>query len=197
MFVNLMLSSVSGIFVLQSMSKGLGDKTLPIACAWWTVGSIPPSSEGLSYAGTISVIIGNCVVFGLATWYLHSRRQRLIGAVQTVGVLLMTAVAIGAAVRTCLLSQAFRSPSVILSDEGEKQWSFGQVLSILVLFYHLLSLIEINISWGNSKQHKNRRPGSTDSRSTETIRPLFQFLVEVWPLFMTLPKRACNVVRGE
>lgn len=143
MFVNLALSCVCGIFVLQGVSKGLDDKTLPIACVWEVGGKGQPSDAALSYVGTVAVIAGNCIVFGLATWYLHSRRQRFYNAVQIVGILLMAAIAIGAAVRVILLSQAFGSPTVNLSDQGEKEWSFGQLLSILVLVFPLVSVIEI------------------------------------------------------
>lgn len=143
MFVNLALSCICGIFVLQAVAKGLDDKTLPIACVWEVEGKGQPSGAVLSYVGTIAVIAGNCTVFGLATWYLHSRRQRFYNAVQIVGIILMAAIAIGAAVRIILLSQAFGSPTVDLGDEGEKEWSFGQLLSMLLLILPLVSIIEI------------------------------------------------------
>lgn len=143
MFVNLALSSVSGIFVLQAVSKGLDDETLPIACVWQVGGNGAPSTAGLSYVGTIVVMAGNCIIFALATWYLHSREQRFYKVVQGVGLLLMTAIAIGAAVRIGLLSQAFGHPSVTLSDQGEKDWGFGQLLSMLLLIFPLVSVVEI------------------------------------------------------
>ncbi|KEY64253.1 hypothetical protein S7711_09045 [Stachybotrys chartarum IBT 7711] len=143
MFVNLALSCVSGIFVLQAVSMGLDDETLPIVCVWQTEGRGAPSTAGLSYVGTIVVIAGNCLVFGLATWYLHSRTQRFYKVIQIVGLVLMTAIAIGAAVRIILLSQAFGRPSVELSDQGETVWSFGQLLSMLLLIFPLISVIEI------------------------------------------------------
>lgn len=143
MFVNLALSSVSGIFVLQAVSKGLDDKTLPIACVWHIKKSLPASAAGLSYAGTIIVIIGNSVIFALATWFLQKHNRRSYVALQSVGLLLMTAVATGAAARICLSSQAFGRPSVALSDEGEKLWSFGQLLSLLVLLFPLLHVVEM------------------------------------------------------
>ena len=143
MFVNLALSSVCGIFVLQAVAKGLEDDTLPIGCVWEIGGNGAPSNAGLSYVGTIAVIIGNGAVFGLATWYLHSKRQRFYSVLQIVGIILMAAIAIGAAVRIILLSQAFGTPSVKLSDQGEKDWSFGQLLSMLLLVLPLVSVVEI------------------------------------------------------
>ncbi|CAH0037773.1 hypothetical protein V2G26_011892 [Clonostachys chloroleuca] len=144
MFVNLALSSVCGVFVLQSVSKGLGEGTLPIACVWEVDGGGPGPSAGLSYAGTIVVIAGNCVVFGLATWFLHSNYQkRWHMIIQAVGMFLMTAIAVGAAIRIGTLSQAFGQPSVKLSDEGEKDWSFGQLLSLMLVILPLVSAIEI------------------------------------------------------
>jgi hypothetical protein len=49
----------------------------------------------------------------------------------------------GATVRAYLLSQAFGTPDVELIDEGEKQWSFGQLLSLLMLALPVISVIEI------------------------------------------------------
>ncbi|KAF7563237.1 hypothetical protein G7046_g891 [Stylonectria norvegica] len=143
MFVNLALSCVSGVFVLEAVSKGLTDKTLPIACVWQIEGKGAPSTAGLSYVGTIAVIAGNCLIFGLATWYLHSRDQKFYKAIQIGGILLMTAIAVGAAIRIILLSQAFGNPSIELSDRGETAWSFGQLLSMLLLVLPLVSVIEI------------------------------------------------------
>lgn len=143
MFVNLALSTVSGVFVLQTVSKGLDKLTLPVACVWHVDGEKAPSNAGLSYVGTIAAMAGNAVIFVLATWYLHSRKQRFYKTVQLVGLVLMAAVAIGAAVRIILLSQAFGHPSVTLSDEGEKDWSFGQLLSMLLLALPVVSVIEI------------------------------------------------------
>ncbi|KAK0387151.1 hypothetical protein NLU13_5464 [Sarocladium strictum] len=143
MFINLALSSVSGIFILQAVSKGLNETTYPIECVWKIDGQGAPSTSALSYVGTIVVIVGNCAIFGLATWYLHSQQQRFYKAVQIGGLVLMTGIAIGAAVRVILESQAFGSPSVTLSDRGETEWSFGQLLSLLLVILPLISVIEI------------------------------------------------------
>ncbi|KAH6611771.1 hypothetical protein B0J18DRAFT_82831 [Chaetomium sp. MPI-SDFR-AT-0129] len=141
MFVNLALSCVYGVYVLQSKIKGL-PATLPIGCVWG-LDSTSSNVGGLDYVGTIATIAGNCVVFGLATWYLQSRRQRFYRIVQIVGLVLMSAIAIGATVRAYLLSQAFGRPDVKLSDEGEKQWSFGQLLSLLMLILPVISVVEV------------------------------------------------------
>ena len=50
---------------------------------------------------------------------------------------------LGATIRAYLLSQAFGHPDVKLSDEGEKQWSFGQLLSLLMLILPVISVVEI------------------------------------------------------
>jgi hypothetical protein len=143
MFVNLALSCVCGVFVLQAVAKGLDKDTLPIACVWKVEGHGSPSNAGLSYVGTIAVIAGNGIVFGFATWYLHDRRRKFHTVVQLIGIALMVAVAIGAAVRIILLSQAFGQPSVELSDDGEKDWSFGQLLSMLLLILPLVLVVEV------------------------------------------------------
>ncbi|KAJ4286220.1 hypothetical protein N0V88_008083 [Collariella sp. IMI 366227] len=141
MFVNLVLSCVYGVYVLQSKIKAL-PSTLPISCVW-ELDSTTSNVGGLDYVGTIVTIVGNCVVFGLATWYLQSRRQRFYKAIQIGGLVLMSAIAIAATVRAYLLSQAFGTPDVKLKDDGEKQWSFGQLLSMLMLILPVISVVEI------------------------------------------------------
>ena len=142
MFVNLVLSSVSGVFVLMAVRQGMDASTLPIACVWHHVRQGSGSNVGLSFTGTIVVMAGNGIIFVLATWYLHSRNQRFYKAVQIAGLFLMAAIAIGAAMRIGLLSQAFGHPSVKLSDQGETIWSFGQLLSMLFLIYPLVNVVE-------------------------------------------------------
>jgi len=142
MFVNLALSSVYGVYILEKANKNLA-ATLPVACVWSTPGAGAPSNVGLTYVATGAVMAGNCIVFGLATWYLHSRAQRFYKLIQLVGTVLMAAIAIGATAEIIVSSQAFGTASVTLSDEGEKQWSFGQLLSLLFLLLPVVSVIEI------------------------------------------------------
>ncbi|KAK4159887.1 hypothetical protein QBC43DRAFT_246494 [Cladorrhinum sp. PSN259] len=146
MFANLALSCVYGVYILQSKMKDLPD-TLPIACVWTR--ELPSDTTtrkglgGLDVVGTIVAMAGNVVIFGLATWYLQSRRQKYFRAVQIGGLVLMAGIAIGAMTRAYLLSQAFGKPDVKLSDEGEKTWSFGQLLGMLMLLLPVISVIEI------------------------------------------------------
>ena len=177
MFVNLALSCVSGVFVLEAVSKGLTDKTLPIACVWGVSGQGAPSTAGLSYVGTVAVIAGNCIIFGLAIWYLHNRNQRFYKAIQIGGMVLMTASAVGAAIRVILLSQAFGQPSIKLSDEGEKDWTFGQLLSILLLILPLVSVIEIyrgEIQVAPPVEDERQKLYDGELQSNPTIRSSFQ-----------------------
>lgn len=144
MFVNLALSCVYGVFMLEAVQKNLTASTLPIVCAWdpdTLQGK--PTNSGLSYVGTIIVIAGNTIVFAMATWYLHSRTQKFYRATQLVGLVLMTASAVGATVRVTKVSQAFGSPTTPLADKGEKVWSFGAWLSLGLLLLPLVSMIEI------------------------------------------------------
>ena len=145
MFVNLILSAVYGIFMLQVVQKDIENSTLPVSCVWSIDGSKTgtASNAGLSYVGTIAVIAGNCIVFAASTWYLHSRKQRFFKIAQLVGWVLMTAIAVGAAVRVILLSQAFGKPKTPLSDNGETVWTFGSLVSLLMLLLPLISLLEI------------------------------------------------------
>jgi hypothetical protein len=141
-FVNLCLSVVSGIFILLAVMRDL-KPTLPIACVWEIESTGAPSNAGVSIAGTIAVIAAQCLFFVLAVWYLHVKERRWIKAVQTVGICALVAIGTGAAVRVMLLSQAFGTPSVPLDDEGEKDWSFGQLLPLLLLLLPLVSAVEI------------------------------------------------------
>ncbi|KAH6671663.1 hypothetical protein B0J14DRAFT_564264 [Halenospora varia] len=142
MFVNLVLSCISGIFVLMSVMRDL-KPTLPIACVWQVTGTGAPSNAGVSIAGTIAVIAVNCIFFILAVWYLHVKERPWLKTIQVVGIVLLIAMGIGAAIRVILLSQAFGTASVPLTDTGEKDWSFGQLLPLLLLLLPLVSAVEI------------------------------------------------------
>lgn len=142
MFVNLVLSCVSGIFILMATMKDL-KQTLPIACVWQVSSTGAPSNAAISIAGTIAVISGQCIFFGVGVWYLHINERRWITLIQTVGLLVMVVIGATAAVRVVLLSQAFGTPSLPLTDMGEKDWSFGQLLPLLLLLLPLVSAVEI------------------------------------------------------
>jgi hypothetical protein len=142
MFVNLVLSVISGIFILMATMKDL-KQTLPIACVWVVSSTGAPSNAGISIAGTIAVISGQCIFFGVGVWYLHIRERRWITLIQIVGLLVMVAIGATAAVRVILISQAFGTPSLPLADTGEKDWSFGQLLPLLLLLLPLVSAVEI------------------------------------------------------
>ena len=142
MFINLVLSCVSGIFVLMSVMKNMAP-TLPIACVWELPSHGAPSNVGISIAGTITVIAGQCIFFGVGVWYLHIKARRWIKIIQMTGLLVLVAIGVGAAIRVILLSQAFGTPSVPLNDTAEKDWSFGQLLPLLLLLLPLVSTIEI------------------------------------------------------
>ena len=148
MGLNLALGCVCGIFVLRGVARGMEQSTLPVSCVW---DPSAPAAEGpgagamgASFVGTIAAIAGNVLVFAAATWYLHRRStRRWHRLVQFVGLALMAASAVGAAVRVVLLSQAFGTPSVPLEDRGETVWSFGQLLGVLFLALPVVSVIEI------------------------------------------------------
>ena len=116
MFINLLLNVLLGVFVLQSVMKDLSP-TLPISCVWephseQEVGARP--NKILSIVGTIAVIAVSVLLFALATWYLHMRRQRWGKIVRSVGLLLLTAMAVGAAVRVIMVADAFGGSDVPL-----------------------------------------------------------------------------------
>lgn len=144
MFINLLLSIVFGVFVLQTNMGNLAP-TLPIACVWQDHARAESgrSNSAVSLAGTIAVIAASCIIFVLGTWYLHMPKLVWGRAVRVVCLLFLMAIAIGAAARVIIISQAFGSPSVDLSDDGEKQWSFGQLLTMLLLLLPFVSALEI------------------------------------------------------
>lgn len=144
LFVSLALSVTFGIFVLEGNMENLAP-TLPMACVWQnhTKDSAAQGNSVASVIGTIAVIVANGILFIAGTWYLHLRRQIWGKTVRMIGLLVSSAIAIGAAVRVILISQAFGTPSVPLSDQGEKNWSFGQLLTMLLLILPFVSALEI------------------------------------------------------
>lgn len=145
MFVNMVLTIVFGVFVLESNIESLAP-TLPIRCVWAEEHVKSGDKQGnttLSVIGTIAVIAASAIIFALGTWYLHMRRQRWGKVVRCVSLVVLMAMAIGAAVRVIIISQAFGSPSVKLADTGEKEWSFGQLLTMLLLLLPFVSALEI------------------------------------------------------
>ena len=142
MFINLVLSMASGIFILESVMKDL-QPTLPIACVWDVQSHSAAPNAGISVAGTIVVMAGNAIFFALGVWYFHVKDPKWLKNVQVFGLLVLIAIGAGAAMRIVLLSQAFGRPSVTLEDTGEKDWSFGQLLPLLLLLLPLVSAVEI------------------------------------------------------
>ena len=143
MFVNQALSCVYGIIILLAVHKGVTMSTFPIVCALDGGDHGQENTAGVSFFGTIAVLVGNVVIFVLGIWYLNERKQRFYRITQLVGLVLMTASALGATVRVLYVSQAFGKPEINLADQGEKVWSFGQLLSLGMLLLPLVSLIEI------------------------------------------------------
>jgi hypothetical protein len=142
MFVNLVLSCAYGIIILLATMRNI-PATMPVRCVWEYNKQGTAGNAAISVVGTIAVIVGNCIVFAAGVWYLHLDRQRWTKVVQIVGVLFTIAAAVGATVRVLLLSQAFGHPNLPLDGEGEKEWSFGQLLPMLLLLLPGLSAIEI------------------------------------------------------
>lgn len=144
MFVNLCLTIVFGVFVLEVNWKSL-PSTLPVGCVWEDHAEEleDKSKTSLSVAGTIAVIAASTIVFVLGTWYLHLRKQMWGKIVRVVSLLVLFAIAIAATVRVVLISQAFGSPTVPLSNQDEKVWSFGQLLALVMLILPFISALEI------------------------------------------------------
>lgn len=145
MLVNMFLGVISGIFILQSVTKNL-EPRLPIACVW-EVGSRGSSGNTvLSITGTIAVIAAQVIVFVLSTLYLHTRSNpRWLKTVQVLGLVMLIAMGIGATARVVMVSQAFGTPpdGVNLVGSSEKEWSYGQLLPLLLLALPIISLVEV------------------------------------------------------
>jgi len=142
MFVNMVLSCVYGVLILVITMRDI-PATMPVQCIWEFHGGENAPHTPISIVGTIAVIGGNLLVFIVGVWYLHLRKPVWQKVVQVAGLLVMIAIAVGAAVRVLLLSQAFGEPNVPLQDQGEKEWSFGQLLPMLLLLLPLVSAVEI------------------------------------------------------
>ncbi|GAB7366137.1 hypothetical protein MBLNU230_g7699t1 [Neophaeotheca triangularis] len=146
MFVNLALTVVLGVFILMTNVRGLAP-TLPIACVWQEDHAVREDGGGsdtpLSIVGTIAAIVSTCVVFVMGTLYLHLQRIRWGKIVRAVSMVVMIALAIGSAARVLMVSQAFGTPSVELATEGEKQWGFGQLLTMLLLILPFVTALEV------------------------------------------------------
>jgi hypothetical protein len=142
MLINLVLSSIFGIFILMSVLKNM-KPTLPIACVWELPSHDAASNSAISITGTIATLAANGVVFALGVWYLHSQRQKWLKIFQIVGLIVLIATGAGAAIRVILLSQAFGKPNIPLVGTSESDWSFGQLLPMLLLLLPVVSAIEI------------------------------------------------------
>ncbi|KAH7130582.1 hypothetical protein B0J11DRAFT_255199 [Dendryphion nanum] len=145
MLLNLVLGMISGIFILQTVTKNL-EPRLPIACVWEVESRGASSNAAISIAGTIAVMVGNGIVFVFGTLYLHSRKNpRWMKSVQVVGLIFLIGSGIGAAIRVIMVSQAFGSEpkGVNLTGPSEKEWTYGQLLSLLMLILPVISTIEV------------------------------------------------------
>lgn len=145
MLINMFLGILSGVFILQTVTKNL-EPRLPIACVWEVESRGSASNAALSIAGTSAVIAGQVITFGFATWYLHNRSNpKWLKTVQVIGLVACLAMGIGATVRVVLESQAFGSPPKALHLVGpsEGNWSFGQLLPLLLLALPVISTVEI------------------------------------------------------
>ncbi|KAF2801474.1 uncharacterized protein BDZ99DRAFT_469659 [Mytilinidion resinicola] len=175
MLVSMSLSVVMGVFVLKSVLHNL-PPTLPIACVWDVPASKGSTSNaGLSIAGTIAVMAASAILFIISTWYLHNRNnQKWLKSIQVVGLILLAVMGVGAAVRVVLLSQAFGTPNLRLSDEGEKVWSFGQLLPLLLLLLPVVSSIELwrgEIRVGREAEEEEDRIPLTGKIGSEEFKP--------------------------
>ena len=147
MAVNLGLTVVFGVFVVRVNSTQL-PQTLPVGCIWDGAHAKDEGQGGvgkttLSMAGTIAVIAASGVVFLLGTWYLHLRTQVWGRLVRVCSLTVLFVIAVAATVRLVVISQAFGNPGVQLVDQGEKVWSFGQLLAMAMLVLPFISALEI------------------------------------------------------
>ncbi|KAF2639864.1 hypothetical protein P280DRAFT_470469 [Massarina eburnea CBS 473.64] len=145
MLVNMFLGVLSGIFILQTVMKNL-EPRLPIACVWTVESRGTRSDAAISIAGTIAVIALQVIVFVASTLYLHARTNpRWLKSVQVVGLIMLLAMGIGATARVVMVSQAFGKvpDGVNLVGPSEKDWSYGQLLPLLLLVLPLINLVEV------------------------------------------------------
>ncbi|KAI5364749.1 hypothetical protein Slin15195_G042870 [Septoria linicola] len=191
MFVNMALGITFGIFVLRTNIDNLAP-TLPMACVWQEHQKDPEAqgNQTLSVIGTIVVIAVTCIVFVLGTWYLHLRKQIWSKTVRLISLVVLMGMAIGVTVRIILISQALGgTPSVDLADRGETDWTFGQVLTMLLLILPFVSALEIlrgqmQVPHADAYGHSDQMPLTegdgaelkpvSDNRYTYQPNPLFR-----------------------
>jgi len=97
----------------------------------------------VSQAGTIGVIVGQCLVFVMAVLWLHSARNRWYHPLRALSYSVLTAVGIGGTVRVLQLSQLVGTLSVLLADFGEAILNFGQVIALVLLFSPFISTLQM------------------------------------------------------
>jgi hypothetical protein len=153
MFVNLALSVVIGLFVLQATTKKL-PSTLPVACVWGefaTSNDVPHDNvnPALSAAGTLIVMVMTLALFMAGLWSMHRRKQGSFILFKLVALGITTALGIALIIRIMQMSQAFGDPSksVPLADDGESQWSYGQLLGVLGLLNPLITVVQLLRGW--------------------------------------------------
>lgn len=86
---------------------------------------------------------GNCLIYLVGTWYLHSQSQRFFAVSQVVGVALMCLNALVAITQIILSSQSLGNPPVPLRDNGEREWDMGQLVTVMLLGLPLITALEI------------------------------------------------------
>ncbi|KAF2208708.1 hypothetical protein CERZMDRAFT_114430 [Cercospora zeae-maydis SCOH1-5] len=145
MFVNMVLGITMGIFVLKTNIDNLAP-TLPMACVWQAheKNVDAQGNKTLSVVGTIAVIASTCIIFVFGTWYLHLRKQIWGKTVRLTSLIVLMGMAIGVTVRVILIAQGLGgTPSVELADKGETEWSFGQLLTMMLLILPFVSALEL------------------------------------------------------
>jgi hypothetical protein len=177
MFVNLVLSCAYGVIILLATMKDM-PPTMPVRCVWEYAKESSPGNGPISVIGTIAVIVGNCIVFAAGVWYLHLNRQRWTKFVQIAGLIFTIAAAVGATVRVIILCQAFGKPNVPLDDEGEKEWSFGQLLAMLLLLLGMSCTYFGDVTDTNTFSRRNESPRNCRWRHCHSHR---EHGNEEWP----------------
>ena len=145
MCINMVLSMLVGALVLSSVVKDMQPR-LPIGCVLSSGARGSKNNVSLSAVGTALVMAVDIAVLILATWFLHHRcPQHWQTKWRIAGIAVLGGMGLAVIVRIVMGTQAFGHPPKDLNLKGgnEGEWSYGQVLGVVMLIMPAISAFEI------------------------------------------------------
>ncbi|KAF1991373.1 hypothetical protein K402DRAFT_459392 [Aulographum hederae CBS 113979] len=187
MFINCALNCVLGAFVASCFGKDL-DRRLPVSCSLFPDGpthkSVKPVRETARYpyvvAALVIVILAQVLLLSFAVRALNTaksdptpddtRRRRRHIVYRWVGVVVALLLFIALALILRFTTAAFgRITDVSLEDHGssEREWSFGQIIPMVLLVFPFITLIETWLEYCTSDDQTIN--GQVDSMELDEV----------------------------